>query len=295
MTDNHLFDTNQRRYATALKPGLGLGLFFCLFLFMLVVASMLLQLVMSKWGDSTAALRIVTIVQDLLVFILPPTVTALMMTRLSAEFLEVMKMPRLTAVLAAVLAMMLAVPVMNIIISWNASISLPASLEWMRVAEENAQATLEKLMGPPTAGNLIMSLLIVGCLTGFAEELFFRGGVQKLLLCTRMNPHVAIWLAAVIFSLFHMQVLGFVPRVLLGAFFGYLMWWSGSLWLSVIAHAFNNMVVVGSRWANAWFEAALDIDAIGTAPSVQSVIMAIVSVSLTAVMIVALRKLCLRK
>lgn len=295
MTDNNLFDTNQRRYATALKPGLGLGLFFCLFLFMLVVASMLLQLVMSKWGDSTAALRIVTIVQDLLVFILPPTVTALMMTRLPAEFLEVMKPPRLTVVIAAVLAMMLAVPVMNIIISWNASITLPASLEWMRIAEENAQATLEKLMGLPTAGNLIVSLLIVGCLTGFAEELFFRGGVQKLLLCTRMNPHLAIWLAAVIFSLFHMQVLGFVPRVLLGAFFGYLMWWSGSLWLAVIAHAFNNMVVVAGRWAKEWFESAPDIDAIGTASSVESVIMAIVSAGLTAVMIVALRRLCLRR
>ncbi len=294
MIDNNQFDTNQRRYATALKPGLGLGLFFCLFLLMLVVASMLLQLVMSKWGDSTAALRIVTIVQDLLVFILPPTVTALMMTRLPAEFLEVMKPPKLTLVLAAVLTMLLAVPVMNLIISWNASISLPASLEWMKVAEENAQATLEKLMGLPTAGNLIVSLLIVGCLTGFAEELFFRGGVQKLLLCTRMNPHLAIWLTAVIFSLFHMQVLGFVPRVLLGAFFGYLMWWSGSLWLAVIAHAFNNMVVVAGRWVKAWFEAAPDIDAIGTASSVESVIMTIVSVGLTAIMIVALRKLCLR-
>lgn len=294
MIDNNQFDTNQRRYATALKPGLGLGLFFCLFLLMLVVASMLLQLVMSKWGDSTAALRIVTIVQDLLVFILPPTVTALMMTRLPAEFLEVMKPPKLTLVLAAVLTMLLAVPVMNLIISWNASISLPASLEWMRVAEENAQATLEKLMGLPTAGNLVMSLLIVGCLTGFAEELFFRGGVQKLLLCTRMNPHLAIWLAAVIFSLFHIQVFGFVPRVLLGAFFGYLMWWSGSLWLAVIAHAFNNMVVVAGRWAKEWFESAPDIDAVGTASSVESVIMAIVSVGLAAVMVVALRKLCLR-
>lgn len=287
-------DATRHRYATALKPGLGLGLFFCLFLFMLVVASMLLQLVLGKWGDSTAALRIVTVVQDLLVFILPPTVTALMMTRLPAEFLEIMKPPRLAVTLVAVVTMLLAVPAMNLIISWNASVNLPESLEWMRTAEENAQATLERIMGAPTGGNLMMSLLIIGCLTGFAEELFFRGGVQKLLLCTRLNPHLSIWLAAVVFSLFHMQVLGFVPRVLLGAFFGYLMWWSGSLWLAVIAHAFNNMVVVVGRWAKVWFESAPDIDAIGTTPSVESVALAVVSVGLTAVMIVALRRLCLR-
>lgn len=283
-----------RRYSTALKPGLGLGLFFCLFLFMLVVASMSLQFVLSRWGDSTAALRIVTIVQDVFVFILPPTVTALMMTRLPAEFLEVMKSPKLAVVLVAVLAMLVAIPAMNLMISWNASLPLPESFAWMKTAEENAQATLERLMGAPTGGNLVMSLLIVGCLTGFAEELFFRGGVQKLLLCTRMNPHVAIWLAAVIFSLFHMQVLGFVPRVLLGAFFGYLMWWSGSLWLAVIAHAFNNMLVVAIRWAGEWCGSVPDIDAIGTGASAGSVTLVVVSTVLTGLVIVMLRRLCLR-
>lgn len=286
---------DDRRYSTALKPGLGLGLFFCLFLFMLVVASLLLQLVLSKWGDSTAALRIVTIVQDLLVFILPPTVTALMMTRLPAEFLEVMRRPRLFTVLIVVLVMLASVPAMNVVIDWNASIDLPESLSWFKTAEENAQATLEKLMGAPTVGNLIMSVLIMGCLTGFAEELFFRGGVQKLLMCGRMNPHVAIWLTALIFSLFHIQIFGLVPRMLLGAFFGYLMWWSGSLWLSVIAHAFNNTLVVVADWLTKNDAGVPDIDSVGVGLSTESVVTAIVSVGLTAIFILVLRRACLKR
>lgn len=289
------YDNVGRRYSTALKPGLGLGLFFCLFLFMLVVASLLLQMVLSKWGDSTAVLRIVTIVQALLVFILPPTVTALMVTRLPAEFLEVMSRPRLSTVFLAIVAMLAAVPAMNLVIDWNASIDLPESLSWFKTAEENAQATLEKLMGAPTAGNLIMSVLIVGCLTGFAEELFFRGGVQKLLMSGRMNPHVAIWLTALIFSLFHMQIFGFVPRILLGAFFGYLMWWSGSLWLSVIAHAFNNILVVVADWLRRNSAGMPDIDSIGTGSSVEAIVTAIVSAGVAALVIVALRRMCLRR
>lgn len=288
------YNNVERRYSTAVKPSLGMGLFFCLFLFMLVVASLLLQLVLSKWGDSTAALRIVTIVQDLLVFILPPTVTALMMTRLPAEFLEVMKRPALSVVLIAIVAMLAAVPVMNVVIDWNASIDLPDSLSWFRTAEENAQATLERLMGEATVGNLIVSVLIVGCLTGFAEELFFRGGIQKLFMCGRMNPHVAIWLTALIFSLFHMQIFGLVPRILLGAFFGYLMWWSGSLWLSVIAHAFNNTLVVVADWLQKNSANVPDIDSIGIGSSTESIVMAIVSAGIAALVIVALRRVCLR-
>lgn len=294
MTDQLKKIDNPRRYQTALKPGLGLGMFFCLFLLMLVATSMVLQLVMSKWGDSQAALRIVTLVQDVLVFILPSMVTALMMTRLPAEFLEVMKRPRLAEVLLALLAMVVALPAMNVVIAWNESIDLPASLEWMRVSEGNAKATIEKLMGPTTMGNFVVSLLLVGCLTGFAEELFFRGGVQKLLMCMRLNRHVAIWLAAVIFSLFHMQALGFVPRVMLGAFFGYLMWWSGTLWLPVIAHAFNNSLVVVNRWAGAWWGSAPDLDAVGASTGATDLIMVAVSVVLTVVVVAALRRRCLQ-
>ena len=46
----------------------------------------------------------------------------------------------------------------------------------------------------------------------------FRGGLQSLLMRLFGNPHVAIWIAAIVFSAIHMQFFGFVPRVLLGAF-----------------------------------------------------------------------------
>ena len=61
----------------------------------------------------------------------------------------------------------------------------------------------------------------------------------------------------------HFQFFGFVPRLLLGAIFGYLLHWTGSLWVPIIAHALNNSVVVVSAYLLPATEAATTIDAIG--------------------------------
>jgi hypothetical protein len=39
-----------------------------------------------------------------------------------------------------------------------------------------------------------------------------------------------------------MQFYGFIPRMLLGVLFGYLLVWSGTLWLPIAAHFINNGV-----------------------------------------------------
>jgi uncharacterized protein len=58
------------------------------------------------------------------------------------------------------------------------------------------------------------------------------------------NIHVSIWFAAILFSAIHFQFFGFVPRMLLGALFGYIYYWSGNLTLAILAHFVNNGVSV---------------------------------------------------
>ena len=56
---------------------------------------------------------------------------------------------------------------------------------------------------------------------------------------------VAIIITGFMFSLMHMQFYGFFPRWLLGAVFGYLLVWSGTMWLPIFAHfVFNTVAVV---------------------------------------------------
>ncbi len=42
----------------------------------------------------------------------------------------------------------------------------------------------------------------------------------------------------------HFQFLGFIPRILLGMLFGYMLVWSGSIWVPVLAHFVNNAIAV---------------------------------------------------
>lgn len=287
--------TLNNRFPLAVKPGLALAMLGCLFIFFLMVTSFLVQFIVTKIPDSTAALRIASVLQDILIFILPAIVTALLSTRLPARFLMIEHAPKLTSVVMTLFILLASIPAMNMIVEWNNSISLPQSLkgveEAMRAMEDNAQTSIKQLIGSPTVGGLIISILIVGLFAGFSEELLFRGALQRLF-SFRMNTHVAIWLAAFIFSAFHLQFYGFIPRLLLGAFFGYLVVWSGSLWLPIIAHIFNNSLVVIAGWLTESKTMESDINNLGTnLADTTDIVLVVVSIILVSAGIYSLRRL----
>lgn len=120
------------------------------------------------------------------------------------------------------------------------SFRLPPSLHKVEVALEAQEARVEEIMQKLiTHGSLPLLLLFMAVAPGFCEEFFFRGAFQYQLR-RLMNPHLAVWLTGLIFSLVHLQVYGLVPRWLLGVVMGYLTLWSGRLWPAAWAHFLNN-------------------------------------------------------
>ncbi len=144
--------------------------FVCFFLVSLLAG------VATSWGENitTPKMRIIAIVQDVLVFIVPALATALMVTRIPASLLCINKKLSLNTLALALLTMIAAVPALNIIITWNASIHLPESMSgietWFRAMENNASGNIEYILGGNSIGDLIMSLLIVGIAAGFSED-----------------------------------------------------------------------------------------------------------------------------
>ena len=133
-----------------------------------------------------------------------------------------------------------------------------------------------------------MNILIIGVLAGFGEELFFRGTFMRLMTTGRVNPHVAIWTVAVVFSAMHLQFFGFVPRTLLGAYFGYLLYWSRSLWVPIIIHASNNIIYVVWQWAySVNGNEQTPIDTIGTNGNWSAVV---ISALLTVAIIICIQR-----
>ncbi len=249
------------------KPLQRFFLFICFTVVGLLIAGVISQLVLGAEITATR-LNIVTVVQDVALFIFPAILTAMIITRQPARFLQIDAKVNWFGVMLVVLILICSIPMMNLVIEWNKGLRLPeslASLEmWFRQSEDAADAMLKSMMGGGTVMNLIVNILTVGVMAGLAEELFFRGGIQRLMITAHVNRHVAVWLTAILFSVIHFQFYGFVPRMLLGAFFGYLCVWSGSLWYSVIAHCTNNIFACVSMWIAERSGVESDIETMGT-------------------------------
>lgn len=233
------------------NTGLRLMVLFGSFCVLLSLASVIF-LLLSKCESigERNALLMSSAIQCVLAFCLPAMFCGMFASRKSVEWLGLSTPLRLKSIIGVLILYVLVLPAMNQLIAWNASIHLP---DWasgieasLREMEDAAGDTTNKILSFTGIGGMLATIGVVGLLTGFSEELFFRGALQKVFSQSRMSEWLAIWGAAFIFSAVHFQFFGFLPRLLMGAMFGYLYVWSKSLWLPIFAHALNNSVVVAT-------------------------------------------------
>lgn len=145
-------------------------------------------------------------------------------------------------------AMMLSNPLIEFLGNLNEKMVLPKFLkgmeDWMRQSENDTKKLSDAMMTMNTFWSMIFNLLFIGLLTAVVEEVLFRGCLQTIFVRWTKNKHVAVWVVAILFSAFHMEFFGFLPRLFLGVLFGYFTAWSGSVWPSIWAHFVNNGSIV---------------------------------------------------
>lgn len=87
------------------------------------------------------------------------------------------------------------------------------------------------------AGMVVIPFIVLA--PALAEELFFRGYIQRrLLLSTR--PSVAMLLTALMFSAYHIDPVHVIAVMPIALWLGYLAWRLGSIWPGTACHALNN-------------------------------------------------------
>ncbi len=235
-------------------------------------------------GNPAAALRISAVVQDLLTFVIPAVGTAVIVCRKPAALLCLTRIPHVSTIMLVAFILFVSVPAQEAVIYWNYHIKLPASMagleESARTLEHAAFVTLKTMLANTSYGALIVNLLIIGIFAGLSEELLFRGCFQRLLITGGVNRHLAVWIVAFSFSALHFQLFGFVPRVLLGAYFGYLLLWSGSIWIPVTAHVLNNMMFVLTAWRHI---RTSGLETLDNEPVLWSLPATVLSIALTAI------------
>ena len=131
------------------------------------------------------------------------------------------------------------------VVVWNMEIDLPSAIKgWLDSMEANRQQFTDYITHFHSLVYFLFAFLVVAIVPAVGEELLFRGLIQKYMQRIFRNPHAGIWVTALLFSAFHLQFYGLAPRLLLGAFLGYLFYFSGNLTYAIVGHALNNSLTL---------------------------------------------------
>ena len=239
-------------------------------------------------------LKWIQLLQTITLFLLPSLLVAYLCAKAPWNWLQLDQKVDLKVLLWAIGIMLVALPAINLLSHWNQQMVLPSWLsgleEWMKNKEAEAEWLTKQFMSATTVGGMLVNLFLMAVLPAVSEEVTFRGVLQRLL-AFRLSPftsHLSIWLTAIIFSAIHMQFYGFVPRMLMGALFGYMMVWTGSLWVPMLMHFVNNGMAVLLYFMAS--RAGWDMDKVDAVGTDNTLWLGIVSIVLTAVGIYMFRR-----
>lgn len=197
--------------------------------------------------NSASAFKILLTAQQLGLFLIPAILLGVTESKKPHHFygLANAKIPLLGIVF---LLMLFSVPLFSLINEWNLKMHLPSFLNklesWMKRMEAEGMKTTMAILKMKSIGGLLVNIFVIAVVPAVCEEFLFRGALQRTLRRWFANPHIAIWVAAAIFSAIHFQFYGFFTRMFLGASFGYIYLWTGSLWYTIFAHFLNNAYAV---------------------------------------------------
>lgn len=227
------------------------------------------------------------IIQSIFVFVIPAITAAWLFSSNTFRYLKTSgKFSPITIVLV-MCSIVMAIPVLNLLTMWNARLDLPdwlQSVERQIIAlEESANQLTQLFLDGNNYKDLVVNLIMIAILPAIGEEFLFRGVFQRLFSEWTRNQHWGVIMGALIFSFFHFQFYGFVPRFLLGIYFGYLLVWSGTIWLPVIAHFINNGLAVVYYHFSSEHLGKTMLDQVGT--ETENYYMLIISAIFTALLI----------
>ena len=229
-----------------------IGIFFALFsliglLFINSFASPeIIKDIQQSFGNDPDLLRGIQLFQILGLFIFPPIVCAWLFSDNYREYLRIDTPCRWPVFLYAFIGIIVFRPFITFTQELNQQMVLPEALKAVEIKiktmEDSANQLVELMLSTHDPWTILFNIMLICVLTGIGEELMFRGLLQTIFARFLKNKHLLVWTVAILFSIIHFQFYGFIPRMLLGAFLGYLMYYSRSIWVPALAHFTNNFL-----------------------------------------------------
>ena len=245
--------------------------------------------------EAIRILKYFQILQSFGLFIIPPLLAGYFFERNITGYLHLNQKPFPLTWILILLLFVVMMPFVNAMITWNEAMKLPPALAgmeaWMRGMEDQAAKLTHAFLHVETFGGFALNIFMIAILPAVGEEFLFRGVIQRLLGEWTRNIHIGIFLSALAFSAMHLQFYGFFPRFYLGLLFGYLFYWTGSLWVPVFAHFLNNAVAVVADQLIVTGAGTKDFDTLGS----DIPVVVVTSVALTGILLYMIRRIHVMK
>jgi len=178
------------------------------------------------------------------VFFLPVFALVFFTSKNISGYLSMNSRPGSVAIFITIILVYSSLPFNGFLTSINENMQLPAAFagieQWMKDKETQANGLVEIILSTNSVNVLMISLVVVALMPALGEELFFRGVLLKLFRQITHNIHWAVLISAFIFSFFHLQFYGFLPRFMMGLMLGYLFVITQNLWIPILFHFVNN-------------------------------------------------------
>lgn len=193
-------------------------------------------------------MRWIQLISAIGTFLFPALTVAWLCSANPAAYLCIKRKADTKILLLVLVSMFLMSPAITLTTLINRQMVLPSFLapveRWMQAQEALAEQLTNTLLAGDGLLTFLSNLFVIALMAGITEEFLFRGALQRIIGQWTSNHHIVIWSAAILFSAFHLQFYGFLPRMLLGAYFGYLLYWGRNIWIPVFAHFANNAFAV---------------------------------------------------
>ncbi|MEC5147883.1 type II CAAX endopeptidase family protein [Chitinophaga sp. 212800010-3] len=182
-------------------------------------------------------LKITQFFYSIVAFFVPAALFAYLWQPYPMTYLGLKPAPKGIQVVLALVAIYGCLIIASPLGEWNKTWPVPDAV---KDAAALAEKLLEVFLKMPTITDLLINLVLIAIVPAIAEEFFFRGVLQRLLIKATRNVWIGVFIASVIFSAIHGDILGFMPRLLLGIGLGAIYVFSGNLWLAIYAHILVN-------------------------------------------------------
>jgi membrane protease YdiL (CAAX protease family) len=247
------FDVNMKRFSVLYQTGVLVAVMFVGFLIGQIIAVIIFaatsanpfgNMVFNPLEQPVRTIQTAQFFTAVFTFLLPACITAWICSDRPKAYLSIQAFPDISLSAVICLTTLLLTPTVSLTGYFNSHMHLPESMaaieEWIKSTEEVAEALVRKMISDKGVVTFIINLFVIAVVAAVTEEFLFRGALLHIVRQKIKNHHAAIWIVAILFSAIHLQFYGFIPRMILGAYLGYLVYWTKNIWVPIFAHFSHN-------------------------------------------------------